>query len=470
MTNINKDQNEKHGLIRKLGLFDSTMMMVGIVIGAGIFLTTGIMAKSLPSSNLILLAWGVGGLLVLAGALTYAELGASFPQAGGQYVYLREAYGTMAGFLFGWILLLVSMGGAIAAAAVGFSEYLGYFFEGLSMQNILLSIDIPIGSKAIHYDLAMGQVISVLVIVFLSIINYIGSGPGKTVQNIISVVKITSMLIIIVLGLFFTKQFDSQVLNNSNVTTALGFKELIIGFGIALIAVSWTFDGWHNINYVAGEIKNPKRNLPLTLILGTLIITALYMLINLVYIKALPIEEMQGTVRIAEKAGGALFGNASRGLISAAVLVSVFGCLNGIIFAAPRVYYAMARDGLFFKRVARLHPGFKTPHYAIIIQSGWACILALSGSYEKLFTYVTFINLIFWIAGTASVFKLRKKFPDLPRPYKTWGYPFVPLFFILALSGILINTLINRPVESLAGLGITLLGIPVYYYWKRKNN
>jgi APA family basic amino acid/polyamine antiporter len=456
-------------LVRRLGLFDSTMMMVGIVIGSGIFLITGIMAKSLPSGGLILLAWAVGGLLVLAGALTFAELGASFPQAGGQYVYLREAYGPWAGFLFGWILCLVSMGGAIAAAAVGFAEYFGYFFPSLSTNNIFFSTTIPIGRDGFHYSFSMGQIVAVLAILSLSSVNYIGAGLGKTVQNIITVIKIGTMVGFIILGLTFGTGRGSIDFSFSPGNAGPDFSQILIGFGVALIAVSWAFDGWHNINYVAGEIKAPKRNVPITLILGTLIITLLYLFMNVVYLIALPVEEMSGVTRIAEKATGAMFGGTSASLVSAAVLISTFGSLNGAIFVAPRVYYAMAKDELFFKKAAIIHPRFRTPSFAIVIQAAWACVLALSGTYEQLFTYVTFLNLVFWIAGTAAVFELRRKYPDLPRPYKTWGYPVVPLLFIVSLSGLLFNTLINRPVESLAGLGLALLGIPVYFLWRKKN-
>jgi APA family basic amino acid/polyamine antiporter len=248
------------------------------------------------------------------------------------------------------------------------------------------------------------------------------------------------------------------------------FGQLLIGMGVALVAVSWAFDGWHNINYVAGEIKNPKRNLPMALVLGTFIITGLYILMNFIYIKALPIQEMQGVVRIGEKATTTLFGNTTASLVSAAVLISIFGALNGAIFVAPRVYYAMAKDGLFFQRVATVHPRFRTPSFAILLQAVWASLLALSGTYEQLFTYVIFITFIFWIAGTASVFRLRKKYPDLPRPYKTWGYPIMPIIFIIMSLGIVLNTLIQRPVESLAGVGLTLIGIPVYFYWQKKRS
>jgi basic amino acid/polyamine antiporter, APA family len=468
MTQKNNGQKSQNGLARRLGLFDSTMMMVGIVIGSGIFLTSGIMAKSLPSAGLILLAWAVGGLLALAGALTFAELGAAMPQAGGQYVYLREAYGHLAGFLFGWMLFFVSMGGAIAAGAVGFAEYMSYFFPFLSTQELLFSTSFSIFDTIFSLSLSMGQIVAVAVIVLFSAFNYIGVGLGKTIQNIMTVVKIGTMVLFIIIGFVMSRGTPIDFSLHST-AAGLSLSQLLVGFGIALVAVSWAFDGWHNINYIAGEIKDPKRNLPMTLILGMLIIISLYLLMNVIYVIAVPIDEMSGVVRIAEKAAGSLFGNMSAGLVSAAVIISTLGSLNGAIFVAPRVYYAMAKDKIFFQKVSVVHPKFRTPSFAILLQCVWASILAISGSYEQIFTYVTFANIIFWLAGTSSVFRLRKKYPDLHRPYKTLGYPFVPILFIISLIVILVNTLLERPVESLLGAGLLFLGIPVYYYWKIKN-
>jgi len=459
---------ESHiSLVRQLGLFDSTMVMVGIVIGSGIFLTTGIMAKNIPSGGLILLAWTVGGLLTLAGALTYAELGAAMPEAGGQYVYLREAYGPMAGFLFGWISFLVYMTGGIAGLALAFAEYFGYFFPSLSTNKIIFSSVINLFNHPITYSLSAGQLVGVGVIIFLSIFNYIGVGFGKIIQNLFTILKIGIIVAIIVLGFSIGK---GTAINLSLNPTGMSFGQLIVGFGIALVAVSWAFDGWNNVNFVAGEIKNPQRNLPLALILGTLGITVLYILTNYIYLYALPINEMIGVVRIAEKATSSLFGASTGATISAAVIISTFGALNGSILTGPRIYYAMAKDNLFFHRVSRVNPRFRTPGFAILIQAVWAGILTLIGTFEQIFTFAMFVSIIFWIAASASVFTLRKKYPNLPRPYKTWGYPVIPIVFIAASSGILLNTLIEKPVESLAGLGFTVIGIPVYFYWKRKKD
>jgi APA family basic amino acid/polyamine antiporter len=433
------------------------MMMVGIVVGSGIFLTTGIMAESVPSTPLLLLAWGVGGVLTLAGALTFAELGAALPEAGGPYVYLREAYGHMWGFLFGWILFLVSMGGSIAALGVGFAEYLGYFIPGVASDRVVLALPfVPVSS---------GQLVALATIVFLSAFTYLGVGYGKGIQNFATVLKLATLVLFVIVGLALGGGLDGR---EAAAPPPLPSGSLVVGFGVALVAVSWAFDGWNNITYIAGEIRQPARNLPLVLIGGTVIITTLYVLVNVVYLEALPMAEVVGELRIAEKAATAMWGATGATLVSGAVVISTFGALNGAIFVAPRVYFAMARDGVFFRRAAEVHPRFGTPAVAIVAQAIWAGLLTITGSYEQLFTYVVFVTLIYWAVTTAAVFTLRHKRPDLERPYRTWGYPWVPGLFIAATVAILLNTAVARPVESLTGLGIAALGVPVYFYWRRQ--
>lgn len=459
-------QESTTNLNRQLGLFDSTMILMGIVIGSGIFLTTGIMAKSIQSPGLILLAWLVGGLLTLAGALTYAELGAAIPEAGGQYVYLKHAYGSMFGFLFGWIVFLVYQTGGIAALAVGFAEYFSHFLPGLGTDKFLFIAEFNVFKTSIHYSISHGQIVAVIIIVLLSIFNYIGVGLGKTIQNIFTVIKIGMVLVFIIFGLIIGRGTPHEIFFKPE---GFGFGQIVMGFGIALVAVSWAFDGWNNINFVAGEIEKPDKNLPLSLIFGTVAITVLYFLVNVVYCYAMPVAEMNGVVKIAEQATYLLFGGIAAGLVSAAIMISILGSLNGSILTGPRVYYAMAKDKLFFQRVARIHPKFQTPSFAIVVQCAWSCLLALSSTFEQLITFVMVVSIVFWIAATASVFTLRKKCPDLPRPYKTWGYPYIPIIFIIASSGILINAFFEKPVESLGGVVITILGIPVYYYWKKRS-
>jgi len=448
-------------LKRQIGLFDATMIMVGIVVGSGIFLSTGIIAASIPSAGLILLAWIVGGLLTLAGAFTYAELGAAMPEAGGQYVYIQKAYGELAAFLFGWIFFFAYMTGGIAYLALAFAEYLSYFFPFLSMDNVLFTVGME------PFSLSAGELVGIGAIALFTLFNFLGVGLGKAIQNVLTVVKIGTILLFVFLAFTIGK---TQSMDLMAIPSELSFSQIIVGFLVALVAVSWAFDGWNNVNFVAGEITHPQRNLTLTLIFGTLIITAIYILTNVVYLMSLPVTEISGVYRVAEVSASALFGSPAAVFISAAVLISVLGALNGSILAGARVYYAMAKDGLFFPRAAQIHPRFKTPAFALFIQGVWACVLMLSGNLEQVVTYTIFVAIVFWVVAAASLFTLRKKFPDLPRPYKTWGYPVVPILFILASVGILLATLVEKPVESLSGLGLIAIGIPSYFFLKKRRN
>jgi len=441
------------------------MIVIGIVIGAGIFLTTGIIAKSIPSPPLILLAFVFGGILSLAGALAYAELGAATPDAGGQYVYIRKAFGSLPGFLFGWVMFLVYMTGAIAACAVAFAEYFGYFFPSLGTDKFIYSMTVSLFGASVPYSLSMGQIVGIVIIIVLSLCNFIGLVFGSIIQNIFTVLKIGALAALVGLGFLIGK---GEHIEFSFGGFGTGRSSLLMGFGVAMIAVIWTYGGWNCLSFTAGEIKNPKRNLPLSLIYGVMGVAVIYVVVNYIYLYALPIDEMIGVVRVAEKAATALFGGTGAALISAAVMISTFGAINATVLTGARVYYAMAKDNLFFKRVGNVHPRFRTPGFSIFIQCVWSCILTLSGSFEQIITYVTFVLIMFYIAAVASLFTLRKKYPDLPRPYKTWGYPVVPFLYIIALLGLLVNTLVNKPAEALFGLGIVAIGVPVYFYWKRK--
>ena len=450
-----KDQPVK--LERQLGLFDSSMMVIGIVIGSGIFMTTGLMAEALPSASLILLAWILGGLQMLSGALTYAELGAAMPKAGGQYVYLREAYGPLPGFLFGWVAFVAYISGTNAAIAVAIAEHLGSFYPSLSTYNSIIGI----GS----FSISGGQIFALSLIVVLSLINYLGIVFGKWVQNIFTVLKIGSILLFALAGLFIS---TGNHLDLSLNPTDMSIGSILTGMGIALVAVNWTVGGWEYVTFAAGEIKNPKKNLPLALIIGTIIILVLYFLINIAYLKVLPMDTLIGEIKVGEMAAKTLYGPGIAGVFTLVIIVSMFGALNGNILVGSRVYYAMAKDHLFFSSAANVHPKFHTPGNAIIIQGFWAAILTLSGTFEELITLVVFVNFMMWIAASSTVFVLRKKQPNLERPYKVWGYPYVPAFFIIFSSVIMVNTFFESPEQSLMGLGLTLLGIPAYLYWKKK--
>ena len=451
-----KAKNNSPKLDRQLGLFDSTMMVVGIVIGSGIFMTTGLMADALPSASLILIVWLLGGLQMLAGALTYAELGAAMPKAGGQYVYLREAYGSLPAFLFGWVAFIAYLTGTNAAIAVAVAEHLGSFYPSISTHNIVIGFD--------YFSISGGQIFAISLILILSFINYLGILFGKWIQNVFTILKIGSILFFALAGLFIS---TGNHIDFSINPTSMSIGSILTGMGIALVAVTWTVGGWEYVTFAAGEIKNPKKNLPLALIIGTVAILVLYIIINIAYLKVLPMDSLIGELKVGEATAKSLYGPGIAGAFVVVVIISMFGSLNGNILVGPRISYAMAKDELFFSKAADVHPKFHTPGNAIMIQGVWASVLALSGTFEEIITLVVFVNFMMWIAASSTVFVLRKKQPELERPYKVWGYPYVPAFFIIFSSAILINTFFESPQQSLMGIGLTLLGIPAYLYWKK---
>ena len=451
-----KAKNNSPKLDRQLGLFDSTMMVVGIVIGSGIFMTTGLMADALPSASLILIVWLLGGLQMLAGALTYAELGAAMPKAGGQYVYLREAYGSLPAFLFGWVAFIAYLTGTNAAIAVAVAEHLGSFYPSISTHNIVIGFD--------YFSISGGQIFAISLILILSFINYLGILFGKWIQNVFTILKIGSILFFALAGLFIS---TGNHIDFSINPTSMSIGSILTGMGIALVAVTWTVGGWEYVTFAAGEIKNPKKNLPLALIIGTVVILVLYIMINIAYLKVLPIDSLIGELKVGEATAKSLYGPGIAGAFVVVVIISMFGSLNGNILVGPRISYAMAKDKLFFSKAADVHPKFHTPGNAIMIQGVWASVLALSGTFEEIITLVVFVNFMMWIAASSTVFVLRKKQPELERPYKVWGYPYVPAFFIIFSSAIMINTFFESPQQSLMGIGLTLLGIPAYLYWKK---
>jgi len=445
------------GLVRGLGRWDATLLTVGAVIGTGIFITSADVARALPHHGLILLVWSLGGLLTLAGALTYAELGALYPRAGGMYHYLKEAYGPFVGFLYGWACFLVIMSGGIAALAVAFGEYLGSFLPLFSTRNILFSM--PLGPWT--WSVSGGQVAAAAAILVLTAINYLGLREGAFVQNLLSVLKIGAIVVFV--GLAFLIEAPQSMLPASPLPPA----GLLTAFGVAMIAVLWTYDGWYGPTFSAGEMKDPQRTLPFGLVWGTVLIMALYALMNIVYIRTLSLEEMAATSRIGETAATVLFGVVGGKLMSAAVLISTLGCVSASILYCSRIYHPMARDGVFFRSLSKVHPRFHTPGRSLWAQSLWAVMLALSGSYEQLYTYVIFVSLLFHVATAGAVIVLRVKRPDLDRPYRVFGYPWVPILFVLTSALLVWSTLVERPVESLVGIALLAIGVPAYLWWRR---
>jgi APA family basic amino acid/polyamine antiporter len=448
-------------LVRGLGTWDGALLTVGSIVGTGIFLTTSDMAKVLPHPGLILLVWLAGGLLTLAGALTYGELGAMFPRAGGLYQYVKEAYGPLWGFLYGWTAFLVIMSGGIAALGVAFGEYLGSFLPWFATQHVLLAV--PVGAWT--WKLSGGQVAAGIAILALTAVNHLGLKEGAWTQNALTVLKIGSIVAFAALGLYVPAKVAPDLYGRVSAIPG----GLLAAFGVAMIAALWTYDGWYGLTCSAGEVRDPGKSLPRGLILGTALVVALYMLLNLVYVRALSVPDMAATPRIAETAAAVLFGPGAARLISLAVLVSTFGCLSSTILYSSRIYLPMAEDGLFFRSLAKVDPRYRTPVASLWAQTAWSLLLTVSGSYSQLYTYAVFAGLVFHGMIGASVFVLRRKLPDHPRPYRTWGYPVVPILFILSCVLLIGNTLKESPVESFSGLLLVALGLPAYWMFRRRN-
>jgi len=451
---------EQTALKRKLGLFDAVMVISGDMIGVGIFVTTGFIAQTVSSPGAVLAIWLLGGLLALAGALSCAELSASLPLAGGDYIYIREAYGKLMGFLSGWSSFLVTFSGSIAAIAVGFSSFMSYFFPILGSDNVFFSAAI-IGHSV---KVSIGTVFSIVAVLILSGIHYVGVRQGVLLQNILTTLKIGSLLGIILLGVLVGKGSTEHFVPFFDMSKVTDLS----AFGAAFIPVIFAYAGWNAVIYLAGEVKQPERNLPRALVRANLLVILLYLAINVVYIYGVPVTEMKGALRVSEVATTALLGYQTSAWITAIITVSIFGALNVVIMLGPRIYYAMAQDGVFFRGLARVHPTFGTPSNAIVLQALWSCILVLTGTFDALFTYVSVIISLFSALTVGSVIVLRFKRPDLKRPYKLWGYPFVPLFFVLVSLWIAWGSLVSKPWESFGGVIIVGLGIPAYFFWQKR--
>jgi APA family basic amino acid/polyamine antiporter len=447
------------GLIRAIGLGSAILLVVGNVIGSGIFLTTGGMAALIPSASLLLLAWVLGGVLAITGGLTYAEMGGMFPRSGGVYVFLREAYGSLFGFLYGWASLLVIISGSIAAVAVGFAEYLSYFVPVLSTSNVVLSLSAPWGP----FTISAGQLVAAASLAVLGAVNYVGVRSGNMVNVVLTVAKVAGLTAIPVMAVVAGTIEPSYT---PVVTPELARP--VASFGIAMIAVLWTYESWYYVTYAAGEIKDPQRNVPRALLIGVIVLMVIYVVVNIGYLHALSIEEMAGVTRIAERAASVLMGPAGASFIAATVVISTFGCNAAGMLGGSRVLFAMARERAFLPAASRVHPRYRTPHVAVAALTAWSMVLCLSGTYEQLFTYVMFSSILFSMAAGAALFRLRRTHPNHPRPYVAWGYPVVPLLFVVGSGAFVLNTLVERPTESIAGLGLLVLGVPVYWWYSRR--
>jgi APA family basic amino acid/polyamine antiporter len=425
--------------------------------GSAIFLAAAFVPRSVPHPSLVLMIWTVGGLISVAGALTYAELGTMYPEAGGQYQYLKQAFGPLPSFLFGWISILAIQSGGAAYLGVAFGEYLGVFIPFFSSKNVLASV--AIGPWL--WQPTTAQLAGVTAVGVLSAVNYFGAKEGARTQTIFTIIKVASLVGLIAIGL------AAPAKASPDWTAPLPSGNLLPGIVLAMVAVFGSFDGWYQATLSAGEIRRPERNLPLGMVGGTLVILVLYVLVNWVYLRALPIADIGASSRIGEDAAAALLGPRAGRLLAGAVLISVVGCIASTLLGASRIGLPMAQDGVFFKQLATIHPRHLTPTVSIVTLGIWSSILTLSGSYEQLFTYATLSALMFHVATGAAVFRLRRTEPDTPRPYRAWGYPWVPAIFVLGTLGVILVTMVQQPRESLLGVGLVILGVPAFLWMRR---
>ena len=446
-------------LKRDLGLWSAVAIVVGTVIGSGIFLVPRTMIQRVGSPEMVFVVWVVGGLLSLAGALSYAELAAAMPEAGGEYVYLREAYGPVWGFLYSWTQMWVAKSGSIATLATGFFYYLTNFVPQLN--GVLVVLPLPLGAHGAPLEIRYGQIFAMALILFLAGVNYFGVKVGGEVQVGVTIIKVALILFIIVAGLSWGHRPLEAV---HEAPKALG----LAGFFAALVAALWAYDGWNNVSMVASEIRQPQRNLPLALIWGTLAVVFIYILANVAYFYVLSPQDVAASSRVAAEMMRRIWGGAGANIVSLAAMISIFAALNGSILSGARVPYAAARDGYFFAPMARVNVQHHTPGVSILCMSAWASLLVLSGTYDQLFTYVIFASWLMYGMTTAAVIVLRKKRPDLARPYLTLGYPAVPVLFVVVAFCLVISTLFDSPRESLMGLALIFAGLPFYFHWRKR--
>ena len=491
-------------LVKGLGLTSATMLVMGSMIGSGIFIVSAEIAREVDSPALLIGAWLVAGFMTIVAALSYGELAAMMPHAGGQYVYLREALGPLWGFLYGWTLFLVIQTGTIAAVGVAFGKFLGVFFPAISSSRWLLHLwkvpPIRIGPMVLgNMDVGINtqNLVAVLLVVFLSVVNIFGLKTGAFIQNVFTAAKVSALLALAFFGLALGRNaqalaanFGGHFWHNAGlsaqhaVQVGVGGPIVMVGtltiLAVAQVGSLFSADAWNNVTFTAGEVKNPSRNLPLSLALGTGVVIALYIACNFVYISVLPLDGIPNGATILERGikfaseervGTAvmtqMLGSLGGYLMAAAIMISGFGCNNGLILSGARVYYAMAKDGLFFRSVARLHPTYKTPAVSLMVQMVWTCVLCISGSYGQLLDYIIFAVLVFYILTIVGLFVLRRTRPDAPRPYRAFGYPVLPAIYIGMALFIDVVLLRYKPQFTWPGLIVVLLGIPVYYAWSK---
>lgn len=471
---------------RSLGFWDATMLVAGSMIGSGIFIVSADMSRTVGSTGWLLFLWILSGVITVMAALSYGELAGMMPKAGGQFVYIERAWGKVTSFLYGWTVFTVIQTGVIAAVAVAFAKFSGVFLPAISVDNIVIDLG--------FVKISTAQLLAIVLILFLTWINTKGIQHGKRIQVVFTSAKLIALLFLIVAGIYVGLNFEWYAQNFSDLwhaqstvnvngswfTSELAGTALVLALGTAIIGSLFSSDAWNNVTFIAGEIKDPQKNIPLSLLAGTAIVTILYLLTNIAYLGLLPLhgDAAAGDVigqgiqfatqdRVGTAAASRILGDSAVYLMALLIMVSTFGCNNGIILAGARVYYAMGKDGLFFKKAATLNRN-EVPEFALWIQAVWACALCLSGTYGDLLDYCTFASLLFYIVTIAGIFMLRKKEPNAHRPYKVIAYPILPLLYILIAGAICVILLYTKPQNTWSGLFIVGLGLPVYYMFIRK--
>jgi APA family basic amino acid/polyamine antiporter len=460
------------GFRRALTLRDATTLVIGSMIGSGIFIVSADIGRTMGSVGWLLMVWVVSGLMTLFGALSYGELAAAMPRAGGQYVFLREGLGLLPGFLYGWTLFVVIQTGTIAAVAVAFARFLGVFIPSVSPDVFLSFGHLPMPGGTIELGLSPQRVVAILIIAILTMVNMRGVREAKWVQNVFTIAKTAALAGLILIGIILGHNANAINANFHNMFSGVPTQPLLLAFGASMVGALFSSDAWNNVTFAAAEVEAPERNLPRALALGTGIVTLLYLLANFAYLAVLTLPEIQNAPqdRVGTLALQHVFGNAGMYMMAGAILVSTFGCINGLILAGSRVYYAMARDKLFFEKAGHLSPKTHVPVWALGAQGVWTALLTLTGTYGNLLDYVIFAALIFYAMTMVALFRLRVTQPDLPRPYKAFGYPFIPGLYMIAAAGVAIILLVAKPVFSFSGLFVVLLGIPVYFVWRRSTH
>jgi APA family basic amino acid/polyamine antiporter len=455
--------SEKPSLVRGLSLLDSVLLLVSGIIGSSIFLTAKDIAGPLPHPFWFFLVWVLGGAISLCACAAFAELGSMFPDSGGQYIYLREAYGDLVAFLYGWMLFAVANGGTIAALSVASAAYMGNIVPAISQQHVIFT--------AVGIAFTRTHAVGLVLIAILTVVNVFGLRWGALLNNISTWTKFTAMAGFVVLGLAIGKGHWSNFTAHAPGGLSMGLSpgQLISALGVGLIAVFWAYDGWVYITWVAGEVKEPRRNVPLAMVFGVLAVGAIYLAMNMTYVYALPLSEVAKHETIAHATAATLFSPDAAIWLSAMIAISCFSAAAAGTLCGSRVYLAMAQDGVFFKRMAVIHPKWRTPAFSLIGQGIWAAVLTMSGRYDQLYTYVIFGMVLSYTLTVIGLFILRWKRPDAPRPYRCTGYPWLPGFYVLIGLAWTLNTIVTRPTQAFWGATIVLIGVPGYLYWKRKS-